>query len=349
MDAAVAAQIEEERASTSPPLTASSFQVDALTGLSLIAATMTAGSGAPSISPPTRARHSAPRLAKMRPTPLDHSSQDDEDADDMEEVPTRASPGRRGGGRRGPASRRGTGGMLGKRAAGSDEGGTAPPTPAAASNKRTKRPEDRKLKKNTREKQRRLEVNQRFWRLSAVLDLASSHKSDKVSILDSAIETIETQRTKLAGLQGQYDGLHAAMMVSSALVSQHPRRPSNSSDAAMGLVMAATATVPVSTAPLPVEFLTKPPPSPPRNGEASPSAAPLVVHTQCTSAAPPQASPPSPPNAAVSLSPQKVKEASAKFEPPARASPEATKSIDSGSTSSSQAAARALSMIGEMA
>eukprot|EP01138_Halocafeteria_seosinensis_P010322 gb/GECG01010540.1/.p1 GENE.gb/GECG01010540.1/~~gb/GECG01010540.1/.p1 ORF type:complete len:337 (+),score=42.08 gb/GECG01010540.1/:1-1011(+) len=48
----------------------------------------------------------------------------------------------------------------------------------------------RKMKKNNRERQRRYEVNEKFAELAEVLGVVQKNKSDKVSVLQSAIDTV---------------------------------------------------------------------------------------------------------------------------------------------------------------
>lgn len=49
----------------------------------------------------------------------------------------------------------------------------------------------RKVKKNNRERQRRFEVNEKFAELADVLGVVQKNKSDKVSVLQSAIDSIQ--------------------------------------------------------------------------------------------------------------------------------------------------------------
>lgn len=133
------------------------------------------------------------QLGPLAPAPIRPSAPSDAPKSDEAEAPVPSPRRARGGSRK--------------------RGGE--PSAAVQKFKRAKRPsgDDRKLKKNTREKQRRLEVNQRFCKLSAVLDLASSHKADKVSILDTAIDTIQRAREQVKLLQTNLDRVQGGDML----------------------------------------------------------------------------------------------------------------------------------------
>jgi hypothetical protein len=49
------------------------------------------------------------------------------------------------------------------------------------------------MKKNNRERQRRYEVNEKFTELAEVLGVVQKNKSDKVSVLQSAIDTVNVR------------------------------------------------------------------------------------------------------------------------------------------------------------
>ena len=66
----------------------------------------------------------------------------------------------------------------------------------------------RRERKNNREKQRRLEVNIMFDRLMKMLQLPKDSKSDKVKVLNNAIETISGLRFEVECLRQQLRGQH---------------------------------------------------------------------------------------------------------------------------------------------
>lgn len=55
-------------------------------------------------------------------------------------------------------------------------------------------PDDRKVKKNEREKQRRLQVNQKFDELAALVTDDRSLKADKITVLADAVSLIKVRR-----------------------------------------------------------------------------------------------------------------------------------------------------------
>ena len=63
----------------------------------------------------------------------------------------------------------------------------------------------RRERKNNREKQRRLEVNIMFDRLMKLLNLSKDSKSDKVKVLNQAIETIMSLRVEVDWLKQQME------------------------------------------------------------------------------------------------------------------------------------------------
>jgi len=222
------------------------------------------------------------------------------------------------------------------------------PFPSGSSNKRGKKPEDRKLKKNTREKQRRLEVNQRFWKLSAILDLASSHKSDKVSVLDTAIDTIQTYRTNIRDLRAELDAVRSAIMMGRALATASagpatspmmlPLEGAPGTGPMNAVAAAAAAVTAVGRGDADVK-------SPHGGKTIHPPVSPLRPGATANGTSPPLPFAAVKPEAAPTLtlpSPRPVL-GSASLTPSASADG----SVDSGSTSTSNAAALALSLIGK--
>jgi hypothetical protein len=87
-------------------------------------------------------------------------------------------------------------------------------------------PMSRRERKNTREKQRRLEVNTMFDSLMCMLDLPKDAKADKVKVLQNAIDSIATLREEAAFFRAHAP--HAAGVAYAAYrSSQQPQNNSN--------------------------------------------------------------------------------------------------------------------------